>query len=82
MSKKISILPHKKKIEIGGGWEGGGSKRPKHFKKCIKLNLFSVGEFGGSWKKNIFCGGGMDIFLGHIFHFLLCCIQVNQSSFS
>ena len=47
---------------IGISWGVGGSVRPKHLKKCMKLIGISRGVGGGGLEKNPFCGGGMDIF--------------------
>ena len=44
--QKISILPPQKGLEFPRGW--GGSVRPKHLKKCMKLNWnFQRGAGGG-----------------------------------
>ena len=56
--QKISILPPQKGLEFNGG---GGSRRPKNLKKCMKLN-WNFQRGGGGLRKNPYCGGGMDIF--------------------
>ena len=46
--QKISILPSQKGLEISGGWGGGGSQRPKHLSKFMKLDWnFQRGGGGG-----------------------------------
>ena len=45
--QKISILPHWREWHFLGGW----SLRPKHFKKCIKLNWNVQRGCRGEYKK-------------------------------
>ena len=41
---------------------GEGSVRPKHLRKCTKLDRKFSRSGGGGLRNNLFCGGGMDIF--------------------
>ena len=53
---------------IGNSWGVGGSVKTKNLKKCMKLNSnFQRGGVGGL-RKNLFCGGGMDIFWNYNNH--------------
>ena len=61
----MSILPPKKGLEFPGGG-GGDSVRPKNLKKHMKLNWIPEG-WGGGLRKNLFRGGGMDIFWNYTF---------------
>ena len=54
--QKISILPPQKGLEFPGG---GGSVRPKHIKKCMKLNCNF--QRGRGVLQNPYCGGDMVI---------------------
>ena len=59
-SRKYPYSPHIRDWNFLGV---GGSVRPKNLKKCMKLNWnFLRGGRGGGLRKNLFRGGGMDIF--------------------
>ena len=60
ISKKYPYSPH---ITDWNFLEGGGSLRPKHFKKCIKLNWNFQRGGGGGLEKNPFCGGGGGVWI-------------------
>ena len=61
-SRKISILPSQKGLEIPGR-RGRGSPRPKNLKQCLKLNWNF--RRGGGVIGQIPSVGGMDIFWSH-----------------
>ena len=50
---------------IGNSLRVGGSQRPKHLSKCMKLDWNFQRGGGGGLRKNPFHGGGMDIFGNH-----------------
>ena len=61
--KKISILPPQKGLEFPGGWE---IWKIQKYKEMYEAFL----EFPEGWggvRKNLFCGGGMDIFWNYTF---------------
>ena len=56
----MSILPPTEGLENSWGWGGGGSQRPKTFRKCMKL--IGIFQRGGGVMINSFHRGGMDNF--------------------
>ena len=67
---------------IGNSLGVGGSQRPKHLSKCMKLDWnFQRGGGRGDLRKNPFRGGGTDIFWNHtILHFTYLIFHARASS--
>ena len=61
-SRKYPYSPHRRDWKFRGG---GGSRRAKNLKQCMKLNWnFRRGGWGGH-RANPFLGGDMDTFWNH-----------------